>query len=430
MTDESTSDRQPGRHAVLVSFGSHGDLHPFLGIGLALLRRGWQVTLIANARYERETTDHGFDFKAVGSVDDFNRFTGSPDMWDSKKAVKLVFGAMSELAQPTHEALQELAPDVVIASTLAAGARVFRETHPAVPLVTVHLQPTALRSNIDPPHLPGLPPLHKLPLWLKKILLPHFWNGADRYVLDPMVKQLADYRATLGLEATTSYLGNWQHSPDRVLAMWPDWYAPPPADWPEQARLPGFPLYDERETTSLPPEVAAFLDEGEPPVAFTPGSAMFFGETFFAAAADACQRLGRRGLLLSRHAAHLPRDLPADVLHVPFAPFSALLPRCCAVVHHGGVGTLSQGLAAGLPQVIMPMAHDQPDNARRVLELGVGDAIAPRRFTGRRVAKVLARLLGDPKVADACRRFATRVAETDGLAAAADDIEALHVATA
>ncbi|MEM1013655.1 MAG: glycosyltransferase, partial [Planctomycetota bacterium] len=275
------------RHAVLVTFGSHGDLHPFLGLGSELLRRGFRVTVIANAKYEDEIASHGLGFVAVGSVDDFDRFTQNPDMWHSKRAIKVIFGALAELAPATHERLTELVPDFVIASTLAAGARVYRETHPDTPLLTVHLQPTAMRSNIDPPRLPGLPPLDRLPGWIKAKVLPHFWNGADRYVLDPLVKDLAAFRESLGLEPTTSYLGTWQHSPDRILAMWPDWYAPPPVDWPEATRLVGCPLYDERDTQQLPADLAAFLDEGDPPIAFTPGSAMFFGEAFFKAAVEA-----------------------------------------------------------------------------------------------------------------------------------------------
>ena len=73
---------------------------------------------------------------------------------------------------------------------------------------------------------------------------------------------------------------------------------------------------------------------------------------------------GRRGLLLSRHREHIPRTLPSDVRHVEYAPFSELLPRCAALVHHGGIGTSAQALAAGVPQLIMPMGHDQPDNSR------------------------------------------------------------------
>ena len=412
------------RHAVLVSFGSHGDLHPFLGLGVELKRRGFRVTLVANGRYEPEAAGHGLEFSAVGTPDDFDAVAKNPDVWHLTRGAKLIFGQLASSARPTYERLGTLDADVLIASSLAAGARVYREMHPETPLVSVHLQPTVFRSHIDPPRMPGVPPLDLLPRALRRKILPHFWNGADRYVLDPLVSELAEFRRELQLEPVVGLLGDWWHSPDRTLAMWPEWYAPPAEDFPEQARHVGFPLYDERDTATLPAELESFLEAGEPPIAFTPGSAMHFGERFFAAAVGACERLGRRGLLLSRQTSHLPASLPPSVMHASFAPFSLLLPRCAAIVHHGGVGTLSQGLAAGVPQVVMPMSHDQPDNARRLKTLGVGEAIKPRKFKARRLAKVLGRLLDDPKVAARCRDYAGRLSGVDGLASAANEVEA------
>jgi UDP:flavonoid glycosyltransferase YjiC (YdhE family) len=207
--------------------------------------------------------------------------------------------------------------------------------------------------------------------------------------------------------------------------MWPDWFAAPQPDWPEKAVCCGFPLYDERETAGLSDELASWLDAGGRPIAFTPGSLMLFGGRFFRAAVEACERLGRRGLLLTRHDEHIPADLPEGVRHERFAPFSGLLPRCCALVHHGGVGTLSQALAAGLPQVLMPMSHDQPDNAGRLRRLGVAGAIRPARFTGRRLARVLAGLLEAPEVSRQAGRIAGRV--EPGLPVAADVVEGLKV---
>ncbi len=419
----------PG-HAVLVTFGSHGDLHPFLGLGARLRDRGWRVTLVTNDKYARDAADHGFDFLAIGTAEEFDAFVDNPEVWHTHKAAKHVFGALADFARPTHEALIPLVQEgtIFIGNTLAAGVRVLAETHGAT-TATMHLQPTAFRSMIDPPRMPGVPALDRLPAFLKAKILPHFWNGADRYVLDPLLKSLAAYRQELGLDPVVGYMDQWWHSPDRVLAMWPDWYAPPPHDWPEQTRLCGFPLYDERETATVDDELARWIDAGDLPIAFTPGSAMVFGEAFFAAAVEACRRLNRRGILLTRHARHVPQNLPASVRHVPFAPFSKLLPRCAAIVHHGGIGTMSQGFAAGIPQVVMPMAHDQPDNARRLIDLGVGDAIIPKRFKAKRLARVLGRLVEDDAVATRCADLKERVLADDGLARAADLVEDLALRT-
>jgi rhamnosyltransferase subunit B len=113
------------------------------------------------------------------------------------------------------------------------------------------------------------------------------------------------------------------------------------------------------------------------------------------------------------------------VLADNYAPFATLLPRCSALIHHGGIGTLAQGLAAGLPQLVMPMAFDQHDNLRRLRELGVGDGLAPRQFSVARVSRMLQHLLQDPDVAASCARARRSSAGHDGLRAACDSLEAV-----
>ncbi len=418
-----TQDARP-RHAVLATYGSSGDVHPFLGLGLRLRQRGWRVTLVTNPKYDTLARQHGLDFHGVGDEGVFDSFVNNPDIWHPRRAAKVIFSAMAGATRETHAALVDCAADadLVLASTLAVGARVFQETHDR-PTVTMHLAPTALRSRLEPTVLPGLPPLQMLPKSVLPIVLKHFWNGADRFVLDPLLGGINDFRQELGLTPVTGLTDAWWNSPTRILGAWPSWFGQDPGDWPAQLRLTGFPQYDERETADLPADVAAFLDEGDPPIAFTPGSAMKFGQRFFATAAEACRRLEIRGLLLTRHAEQIPPNLPAGVRHVAFAPFSQLLPRCRAIVHHGGIGTMAQGFAAGLPQLIMPMAHDQLDNAFRLRRLGCGDSLKPRQFTPRRVTNRLGHLLSNDTVAAACRTYAGRLQTDDGLDVACDKLE-------
>jgi rhamnosyltransferase subunit B len=173
----------------------------------------------------------------------------------------------------------------------------------------------------------------------------------------------------------------------------------------------------------LDAELQRFLDAGAPPIAFTPGSAMRHAHEFFNSAVSACQMLGRRGLLVTRHADHLPENLPAEIRSVEYAPFSQLLPRCAAVVHHCGIGTSAQSLAAGIPQLATPMNHDQPDNADRLFRLGVSRTLPVRRFTARAAAAALDELLRSATIAATAKSARDRLSNTDGAAVAADWIE-------
>src|SRR5262249_33907241 len=146
-------------------------------------------------------------------------------------------------------------------------------------------------------------------------------------------------------------------------------------DWPANVKTVGFPLWDTPGTATLPDDIVEFLSAGAPPIAFSPGSANKEAHQFFAAAVDACRRLGRRGILLTKYDHQLPKQLPESVRHVGFVPMSQLLPRTAALVHHGGIGSCAQGLAAGVPQIVRPMSYDQFDNSRRLVRLGVAQEI-------------------------------------------------------
>jgi UDP:flavonoid glycosyltransferase YjiC (YdhE family) len=156
---------------------------------------------------------------------------------------------------------------------------------------------------------------------------------------------------------------------------------------------------------------------------------MFHAEQFFAASAEACRLSGARGILLTRRQEQIPAKLPPGVVHVPYAPFSELLPRCAAVVHHGGIGSSAQALAAGVPQIIQPFAHDQPDNAHRLERLGVARTIYPKQYTSKNVASVLNELLADPAVAASTKRVAAKLHQADALGEACERIEQLAFRT-
>jgi rhamnosyltransferase subunit B len=85
----------------------------------------------------------------------------------------------------------------------------------------------------------------------------------------------------------------------------------------------------------------------------------------------------------------LPAALPNFIRHFEYAPFSQLLPSVACLVHHGGIGTSSQAMAAGVRQVVTPMAHDQPDNAARMEKLGIAKVIPINKLTGKRLARAI-----------------------------------------
>ena len=317
------------------------------------------------------------------------------------------------------KALQGPRRTVLVGHSLSFYARVFEELH-GVPSATIHLAPSIFRSDYaQPAYAPGRD-ASTWPRWLKRSA----WWTIDRFMLDPgIAPTLNEWRRELGLPPVTRVFKDWIHSPQRVVGLFPDWFGQPQPDWPAALRLTGFPLFDDSEQANLPPALARFLDDGTPPLLFTPGSANQSAATFFRAALDASQKLGRRALLLTRYSGHLPA-LPSTAHHEPFVPLAHVLPRCAALVSHGGIGTLAQGLAAGVPQLTMPMGFDQPDNAARLQRLGVGRWLLPSKFDGEHVAAALSALLDDGTASN-CRRWSTHVRAHDAIENTCDLLEQL-----
>jgi len=175
--------------------------------------------------------------------------------------------------------------------------------------------------------------------------------------------------------------------------------------------------------TELDPEIERFLDSGTPPIVFTPGSAMLHGERFFEESVAICRALDRRGMLLTRYGEQIPKHLPEGVNYFPFAPLSQVLPRAAAFVNHGGIGSVAQGLASGRPQLVTFMAHDQPDNAQRVIRLGAGAAVDYRHYNRQTGAVLLERLLSQERFAAAAGECGTRLLKQNAIGDACDVIE-------
>ncbi|HJE23412.1 MAG TPA: glycosyltransferase [Methylorubrum populi] len=413
----------------IVAIGSHGDVLPLLATANELRQRGHTVTLAAPAPFAAMAARADLPFFALGTEEEYRRATAEPALWRPWRGAGAMFRHVSLLTEPTYRWLAENArpgESVVLASTLALGARVAQDKL-GLSLATAHLMPLLVESRIDPPRLPGLPLPDIVPARLRHWL----GRGADRLVIDPAaLPALNRFRDTLGLPPVRR-LRHWWSSPQRVLLAFPEWYAAPQADWPGHAILTGFPLADRfGDTTELDPAIADFLKAGPPPLAFTYGSAMTRSQTFFRAALRLCRHLGRRGIFLAPPHGQVPADLPAGILHAPYAPFSRLLPHCAALIHHGGVGTVAQALAAGIPQLVVPVAFDHFDEARRLRRMGAGSTLSRRRFTPSQAGAVLQRLLTDPGVARACSAAKARMAGEDGVSAACDAVEALGRAAA
>ena len=409
---------------LLPTIGSAGDVHPVIELGSALKRRGHRATVITNQFFEQQVRDAGLDFAALGTVEEAEAIIADPRLWHPTKS----FDCIAERAilpniVPLYHIIRErrTANTVLAASGLSFGARIAQEKL-GVPLASVHLQPAMIRSLVDGGRQGRLPMDASVPRFVKQAL---FWLvdklWIDR-VLDPPINS---FRSSLGLPRVNRILGDYVHSPQLTIGLFAEWFAPVQPDWPPNTHTVGFVLHDDSERQNVSPEVGEFLSGGPPPLVFTPGSAAATLEDFFRESVEACRIGAHRAMLVTNFPEQLPANLPPGVRAFSYVPFSQILPRCSALVYPGGIGTMAQAIKAGIPHLVVPHAHDQPDNAFRVKRLGLGESIYPEKYKAARVAAALRKLLESSQVRVRCAEYRGRIDSAVALKRACKLIEGL-----
>ncbi len=408
---------------LFVALGSYGDVHPMIGIARRMQERGHDVLFGTNGYFIPLAEKCGLRCTELGTAELYLNALKSIDLFHPRKALPFIVDMIGKLTRTVYDCVSTQKPDICVAASLAFGARVARDKH-NIPLATVIFAPSVIHSYQSPPALPALRPWY--PSWLTWLL----YRIGDYALIDPRLgPSVNGLRRELGLPPAHRMMTDYWLSPDCVLSLFPDWFVGPrlPADWPAQVHCTGFPLFDEKGVTDLDPKIDHFLSAGTPPIVFTPGSAMLHGQRFFEESLAVCQKINQRGLFLTRYGEQIPKNLPDTVRYFPFAPLSQVLPRSAAFVSHGGIGSVAQGLASGRPQLVTFMAHDQPDNAARVIKLGAGLGIDYRHYTRETGANLLGRMLAEPSFTDRAAECRGKLLADDAIANACDVIEKTQI---
>lgn len=420
----------PPRRIVFTTFGSLGDLHPYIAVALALRARGHKPVIATSAYYREKIEKLGIEFRPLRP--DYPDLDKNPDVirkiMDLRRGSEyvirdLTMPVLEDTYQDTLEAARDA--DLLVSHVLTFTTPLVAEKL-GIPWASTFLQPFGLFSIHDPPVVPPAPYLRRLHFvgpWLHKCLFRlarlRTWSWCEP------VRRL---RKEIGLPPTEAHpLFEGSHSPQLVLCLFSKLLAAPQPDWPKQTVITGFPFYDGDGDTGMSAELVRFLDAGPPPLVFTLGSsAVLDAGRFYEQSAEAAKLLGRRAVLLvGKKAENRPTSLPEGVATFDYASFSELMPRAAAIVHQGGVGTTAQAMRSGRPMLVMPYAHDQPDNAARLTRLGIARTIPRRKYSAQRSATELRALLSDPAYEKRAREVGAKIRQEDGAGAACDALERL-----
>lgn len=419
------------RKIVLTTLGSLGDLHPYIAVAIEMKRRGHDCVVATSEIYRQKVEGEGLRFHSLRP--DMSWVIGNPEAmrqlnhpWRGTENV--LRKAILPFLEDTYEDLLAAAEDAVllVSHIMTFGVPLIAEKL-NIKWMSSILQPSGFFSAFDPPHIPQLALVNRVSSSypaMRPFLFRHI-----KQISRSWFKPVDELRSRLGLAPSNRHpLFEGQFSPHGTIALYSQVLGDPQPDWPSKTAITGFPFYDKLlpGEDELTPELREFLDQGEPPIVFTLGSSAVFdpGE-FYAQSAEAARLLGKRAILLAgkEYQKRIRLASTEELLVVDYAPFSVLFPRASAIVHQGGVGTTGQALRAGRPMLVVPFSHDQPDNAARVVKLGVARMLARKNYSAEAAARELKLLLSDSAMAQQAQRVGEQVQKEEGARVAADLLE-------
>lgn len=354
--------------ALVLTYGTRGDVQPFAALAKALIAAGHQAVLAAPATFASLVEPHGLPFvalddSALNLLDDASM---RQTIETNQGGLRAMRGGL-ELARRPIQAVA-LGLDPLLAAAAGADIVVHPPGLPAyliadflgVPAVPACLQPGWVRAG----HMPA--GFRRVLQWQLQLLLrlADTW-GRDLLKLPHRRGRSSSLRRADGSPATVLQ-GFSRHllPPSPGAPPWLHttgfWFLPAPADW-----APSPPLAD-------------FLAAGEPPVYLGFGSmAGADPHRSGRVVLEAVRQAGVRAIVAAGRGGLALDEAPASVFFLDQAPHDWLFPRMAAVVHHGGSGTTGAALAAGRPQVVCPFGADQPHWAASMQAQGVAPAPRP-----------------------------------------------------
>lgn len=411
---------------VLATFGSLGDLHPFLALAIELRGRGHKIVLATMEFYREKIEMMNFEFCSVRPDIDFEEAKEMmPDLMDAKKGpVKMLKEIVFPHLRAAYEDLIEAVKDadlLISAEVVCAAPSVAEKS--GIKWISIGLSPVTTFSATDP----GVFPTAQ---WLRHF---HFLGAGFhqamfrvmRLTIGHWFEPFKEFRRGIGLSEDHNPIFDDKYSDLLHLALFSKVLAKPQPDWHQPTLQTGFCFYDgQSDMGKMPEDLEKFLDAGEPPIVFTLGSAAVMdARDFFEVSARTAKILNRRAVLLYGIFNQPPKETDENIAAFDYAPYSKIFPRAACVVHQGGVGTTGQVLRAGVPALIMPYSHDQPDNAARCERLGTAKTISREKYSPETASKLLRELIADSSYKENAIEAAKIVQSEHGTKIACDAIE-------
>jgi sterol 3beta-glucosyltransferase len=414
------------------TWGSEGDINPFIALASGLSKASHKVTLAITTserkNFENITKQHAFKLGTVdyiGSSEDVIDAIGKK-MFETANTLDQLKIIYNEMFEPCVEAMYKTSCALCEDNEILIGHFIHHPLQTAAekkgkPYITVSINHGAIPTqHSSPGPLPNLGKHFNLLAWklsekmMNKILLP-FIN---------------DLRRKAGLKIVNSFRSVWESPLCNLIAISP-LLCPPAKDWGANQKICGFFRINENDNKwAMSENLNSFLTNGEPPVYMTLGSMAFSEKSSLLVNEttrllfDAAKLAGCRAIIQSKweNVTDIPEDV--NIFRVNSSPYTKVFPRCSAVVHHGGAGTTQIATMSGCPSVVIAHIVDQFLWGSELKWLGIGAEVLNRRtVTSKKIAKQIRVVLGRKSMTENAKKIGDSLKMENGVTNAGRIIE-------
>lgn len=372
---------------LLVTHWTGGDVIPFIRMGSILKKRGHDVRLFTHCIYDKDACSAGLEFTALDTPEEYQRMVDD----------------LILLSDPIHnlEGTERFNKNYHGSDKILSEYQIIKDfcQRDDTVLICRHRSSISALLAAEKHHLP-VASVFLAPNYMSHLSLHESLMG------DMMAKEINKARSELDLVPINSWT-SWMCSPKRIIGMWPEWFAKREPDWPESLVTIDFPHMEDDHAEPLPETVLPLLDPDHKPILITAGTSKMIKPEFYQVAQEACHNLNYKAILVTQYAEHIPQPLHEGIHVFQYLPLKQLMPHVGAIIHHGGIGTLSEAVNAGIPQLVLPYYADRPDNAFRLSELGVAEFIPPAKWDPSLLSSALERLMS-PESIHRCLKLSDR----------------------
>lgn len=371
---------------IITTHWSDGDVIPFLYIGKYLKKCGHEVTIFTHCFYEEKAKEAGINFVAWDTWDEYRELMDSVTKYADTTAGKEEIQLFQDKYESISVRIKEyelLKPycvrenTILIAKNRSSIAALMIAEKLKLPLIWVYVNPYEYES-ID---------------------------NYNKLNSEKLCEEANELREKIGLKPIGSWLA-WQYSPKVQIGLWPEWYKSDIVTTPSNIRLIGFPLEPINKINCLiPNELMDILLENPSPIIISGGTSKKIRNEFYNVSIEVATNFNRKVIVATRYKELLPAQIPENIFVFDYIPLYEALSYASLIIHHGGIGTTSNALSVGVPQLILADYIDRPLNGAIVKQIGLGEYLPPLRWNHKNITDNINKLLTSD-YREKCFRFA------------------------